>query len=41
VRRPDAIEVTETGRFFIRNVAMAFDAYLQATSDRPMYSQTV
>lgn len=41
MRTPEAITVTETGRFFIRNVAMAFDAYLPASIDRPMYSQTV
>ena len=38
---PEAITVTETGRFFIRNVAMVFDAYLSTPSDRPLYSQTV
>lgn len=41
VCRPERIIVTETGRFFIRNVAMAFDAYLSASADRPLYSQTV
>lgn len=39
---PDAVRVTETGRFFIRNVAMAFDAYLKTSAaKRPMYSTTV
>ncbi|GBD00532.1 Oxygen-independent coproporphyrinogen III oxidase [bacterium HR18] len=38
---PEAITVTEIGRFFIRNVAMTFDAYLSVPSDRPLYSQTV
>lgn len=39
---PDRIAVTEAGRFFIRNVAMPFDAYLQQeTPSRPTYSQTV
>lgn len=41
VRTPEAITVTERGRFFIRNVAMAFDAYLSTTANRPLYSQTV
>lgn len=40
---PRRIEVTETGRFFIRNVAMPFDAYLEqpGAAPRPKYSQTV
>ncbi len=40
---PDRIEVTDTGRFFIRNIAMPFDAYLpkKEAAQRPMYSQTV
>ncbi len=41
VRTPETITVTERGRFFIRNVAMAFDAYLPAATGRPLYSQTV
>ncbi len=35
------IHVTETGRYFLRNVALAFDAYQTATQARPMYSQAV
>ena len=37
------IVVTRDGRLLVRNVAMAFDAYLkQATADnKPMYSKTV
>ena len=40
---PDHLEVTEAGRLFIRNVAMAFDAYLDAGSANaaPRYSATV
>ncbi|HEV8577883.1 MAG TPA: hypothetical protein VGX68_02275 [Thermoanaerobaculia bacterium] len=34
-----AIEVTPLGRLLVRNVAMAFDAYLGATAAR--YSRTV
>lgn len=42
VLEPSSIRVTETGRFFIRNVAMAFDAHLMAsTSATPRYSATV
>lgn len=38
----EAVTVTETGRFFIRNVAMAFDAYLKAgRAVRARYSKTV
>jgi oxygen-independent coproporphyrinogen-3 oxidase len=36
---PSGLEVTETGRLFVRNVAMVFDAYLK---DKPgTYSRTV
>jgi oxygen-independent coproporphyrinogen III oxidase len=39
---PERIEVTERGRPFVRNVAMAFDAYLPKQSpSAPRYSQTV
>ena len=39
---PEAIRVTDTGRIFLRNIAMAFDAYLkQATEEKPRYSRTV
>ncbi len=36
---PEAIRVTERGRFFIRNAAMPFDAHLNRS--RARYSQTV
>lgn len=40
---PDRIEVHEAGRLVVRNVAMAFDAYLEADRQRekPIYSRTV
>jgi len=38
---PETIRVTPLGRFFLRNVAMVFDAYLQPNPDKPMYSRTV
>jgi oxygen-independent coproporphyrinogen-3 oxidase len=38
--RPDALQVTALGRFFVRNIAMAFDAYLGA-SNQPRFSQTI
>ena len=38
----DAIIASETGRLFIRNVAMAFDAYRGVgTTDRPVFARTV
>ena len=41
-RRDDAIEVTEAGRLFIRNVCMAFDAYLRGRQgEKPTFSRTV
>ena len=39
---PDMIRVTETGRLFLRNIAMCFDAYLkQPTETEPRYSKTL
>jgi oxygen-independent coproporphyrinogen-3 oxidase len=42
-RRADELAVTEVGRVFIRNVCMAFDAWLprQAAEQRPVFSRTV
>lgn len=39
----DGIHVTERGRFLVRNVAMPFDAYLQAqrAQNTPIFSRTV
>ena len=37
----DALRITDKGRFFVRNVAMAFDAYLGRDEDRPVFSRTV
>ncbi len=38
----ERIEVTEIGRFFLRNIAMCFDAYLAAEQqEKPRYSQTI
>lgn len=44
VREPDgSLRVTPLGRLVVRNVAMAFDAYLpdQQRAERPLFSQTV
>ena len=39
---PACIEVTELGRFFLRNIAMCFDAYLEAADTaKPRYSKTI
>ena len=38
----ERLRVTETGRIFLRNIAMTFDAYLHQTQDAsPRYSRTV
>lgn len=38
----DKVRVTEAGRVFLRNIAMAFDAYLhQQATDKPRYSRTI
>jgi oxygen-independent coproporphyrinogen-3 oxidase len=38
----DTIQITPAGRLFIRNIAMAFDAYLDKNpSTRNLYSRTV
>jgi coproporphyrinogen III oxidase-like Fe-S oxidoreductase len=41
--QPDRYEVTPMGRYFLRNVAMALDAYLpqQPPGTRPVFSRTV
>jgi oxygen-independent coproporphyrinogen-3 oxidase len=41
-RTPDVIEVTETGRLFVRNICMAFDAYLKRhEGEKQLFSRTV
>jgi len=40
----DALEITFSGRLFVRNIAMVFDAYLKeqrAASKRPLFSRTL
>jgi len=39
--RDHDLEVTETGWFFVRNIAMVFDGYLQADRRREHYSRLV
>lgn len=42
IHRPHKIEVIGMGKLLIRNVAMAFDAYLdEMTKDKPVFSRTV
>ncbi len=38
---PDRLQVTDLGRFFVRNVCMELDPYLERTADRPLFSRTV
>lgn len=38
---PHAIEVSDSGRFFIRTICMQFDRHLEADASRRMYSRTV
>ena len=39
--QPGRLDVTPTGRLFLRNIGMCFDRYLkQATAERPRYSRT-
>jgi len=37
----DALRITEKGRYFVRNVAMVLDAYLDRRRDTPLFSRTV
>ena len=37
----NAIDVTNAGRFFIRNICMTFDRYLEKDGASRMYSRTV
>ena len=37
---PDCIKLTDSGRLFMRNLAMPFDRYLQSSST-PRFSRTV
>ena len=39
-RSPTGLEVTDTGRLLIRNIAMRFDAYLPANRER-RFSRTI
>ncbi|MDZ7772436.1 MAG: hypothetical protein U5K31_06830 [Balneolaceae bacterium] len=36
----DRISINETGRLFLRNIAMCFDRYLHRAGDRPKYAKS-
>jgi oxygen-independent coproporphyrinogen-3 oxidase len=38
---PEGLRVTETGRFFVRNICMEWDSYMGKSADRPVFSRTV
>ena len=38
---PESVRATELGRVFLRNLAMPFDAYLEAAPEKPVYSRTL
>jgi oxygen-independent coproporphyrinogen-3 oxidase len=39
---PEKVTVTQPGRFFLRNIAMPFDAYLkQQSAEKPRFSKTL
>jgi oxygen-independent coproporphyrinogen III oxidase len=38
---PDAVRATPLGRVFLRNLAMPFDAYLDAAPEKPVFSRTL
>lgn len=40
-RKSDGLVITETGRLFLRNVAMVFDGYIDDKKHRAAYSKTV
>ena len=41
VVRPDGVEVTAMGWFFVRGIAMVFDRYLQADRNRARFSRII
>ncbi len=41
VREQDRLRVTDLGRFFLRNICMELDAYLEQEVGRPLFSRTV
>jgi len=41
IQTPNGFHITETGRLFLRNIAMVFDEYLKQSRIRASYSKTV
>jgi oxygen-independent coproporphyrinogen-3 oxidase len=41
IRHDKGLTITPKGRYFLRNIAMCFDAYYQAKQDKPQFSKTV
>ena len=41
IQTDDGFVVTETGRYFVRNIAMPFDGYLTDAGSGPRYSRTI
>ena len=41
VLSPEEVRATALGRVFLRNLAMPFDAYLDTTADKPVFSRTL
>jgi oxygen-independent coproporphyrinogen-3 oxidase len=41
IQTSNGFYITETGRLFLRNIAMVFDEYLKGTQQKTTYSKTV
>lgn len=41
IQTPNGFHITETGRLFLRNIAMIFDEYLKGAQQKTTYSKTV
>lgn len=41
IQTPNGFHITETGRLFLRNIAMVFDEHLKARKQKATYSKTV
>lgn len=41
IKTPNGVQITETGRLFVRNIAMVFDEYLKGAERKETYSKTV
>ena len=41
IQSPNGFHITETGRLFLRNIAMVFDEHLKTHRLKPTYSKTI